>query len=220
MSKTMNQVIISDLNRTPIVQIITWFTLVTSLLAFFTHAGIKFYVFRSLTIESWLVLVALVNSSSRYLRACANGVYQAFCVAQSVAVSLQAHYGFGTPMATLDGYQIESNLKVTSYLRSSIWSTALMCAKSEYAATILFIASLGFSKLAVVAFVHHLTPSELHRRINFGVLALIILWLVCSVLVAAFECRLPRPWDRTLDRCIDRVSCLRRCSFGLATDDE
>lgn len=61
MSTTMNQVIISDLNRTPIVQILTWFTLVTSLLAFFTHAGIKFYVFRSLTIESWLVLAALVS---------------------------------------------------------------------------------------------------------------------------------------------------------------
>ncbi|CAN9302772.1 unnamed protein product [Alternaria alternata] len=129
----MNQVIISDLNRTPIVQILTWFTLVTSLLAFFTHAGIKFYVFRSLTIESWLVLAALV-----------------FCVAQSIAVSLQAHYGFGTPIATLDGYQIESNLKC------------------EYAAMILFIVSLGFSKLAVVAFVHQLTPSEFHRRINFG----------------------------------------------------
>jgi hypothetical protein len=65
MSETMNQVILSDLNRTPIVQIITWFTLITSLLAFLTHAGIKFYVFRALTIESWLVLAALVSSTSR-----------------------------------------------------------------------------------------------------------------------------------------------------------
>ena len=83
---------------------------------------------------------------------------------------------------------------------------------------ILFIVSLGFSKLAVVAFVHQLTPSKLHRRINFGVLAVITLWLVCSVLVAAFECRLPRLWDRTLDRCIDRVSKLHRCRFDLVTD--
>ncbi|KAL7771118.1 hypothetical protein CFE70_001060 [Pyrenophora teres f. teres 0-1] len=134
----MIQVIVSDLNRTPIVQIITWFTLATSLLAFFTHAAIKFYVFRSLTTESWFVLVSLV-----------------FCVAQSAAVSLQAHYGFGTPMSSLSDYQIESNLK------------------SEYSAMILFIVSLGFSKLAVVAFVHHLTPSRLHRRINFGILAIL-----------------------------------------------
>jgi hypothetical protein len=57
------QVILSDTNRTPIVQIVTWFTLVTSLLAFFTHAGIKFYVFRALTIESWFVLTSLVSST-------------------------------------------------------------------------------------------------------------------------------------------------------------
>jgi hypothetical protein len=73
----------------------------------------------------------------------------------------------------------------------------------------MFIASLGFSKLAVVAFVHNLTPSELHRRINAGVTILVSLWLVCSVFVAAFECGPTRPWDRQSDRCIDRVS-----SFG------
>lgn len=37
-----------------------------------------------------------------------------FCVAQSAAVSFQAHYGFGTPIASLSDYQIESNLKVSS----------------------------------------------------------------------------------------------------------
>lgn len=55
-----DQVIITDTNRTPIVQIITWLCLVTSLLAFLTHAGIKLYVFRALKIESWCVLVSLV----------------------------------------------------------------------------------------------------------------------------------------------------------------
>jgi hypothetical protein len=71
---------------------------------------------------------------------------------------------------------------------------------------IAFIVSLGFSKLAVVAFVHNLTPSALHRRINFGVTILVSLWLFGSVLVAVFECHPPYPWDRRSDRCIDRVS--------------
>ncbi|RMZ66778.1 amino acid polyamine transporter I [Pyrenophora seminiperda CCB06] len=167
----MNQVIVSDRNRTPIVEIVTWFTLATSLLAFFTHAAIKFYVFRSLTTESWFVLVSVV-----------------FCVAQSVAVLFQAHYGFGTPMASLSDYQLESNLK------------------NEYAATILLIMSLGFSKLAVVAFVHNLTPSTLHRRINFTILALVSIWLVGAAVVAAFECRLPHTWDRKLGKCLDRLA--------------
>lgn len=60
----MNRVVLSDTNRTPIVQIITYFTLVTSLLAFVTHAGIKLYVFRALRIESWFVLAALVPAPS------------------------------------------------------------------------------------------------------------------------------------------------------------
>lgn len=166
-----SQVMLSDVNRTPIVQIITWFTLITSLLAFCTHAGIKFYVFRTLTIESWFVLASLV-----------------FCVAQSAAVSLQAHYGFGTPMMALSDHELQSELKC------------------EYVANIMFIMSLGFSKLAIVAFVHGLTPSELHRRVNFGVATLALLWMVCSAFVAAFECSLPYPWDRRNGRCTDRLA--------------
>ena len=115
-SKIMHQVIVSDLNRTPIVQIITWFTLTASLLAFLTHAAIKFYVFRSLTTESWFVLVSLVSLTPFQALQFPTLTWssQVFCVAQSAAVSLQAHYGFGTPMASLSDYQIESNLKVSS----------------------------------------------------------------------------------------------------------
>lgn len=164
----MNQIISSELNRTPIVQIVTWFTLVASLLAFCTHAGINFYVFRSLKTETWFVLGSLV-----------------FSIAQSIAVSLQTHYGYGTPMASLSDDKIDSIMK------------------SEYAATILLIISLCFSKLAIVAFIHHLTPFKMHRMVNFGLLALIVIWSIGSVLVAAFECRLPRPWDRALGQCLD-----------------
>ncbi|KAF2133081.1 hypothetical protein P153DRAFT_310072 [Dothidotthia symphoricarpi CBS 119687] len=167
----MNQVIVSDSNRTPIIQIATWFCLVTSLLAFLTHATIKFYVFRSLKVESGFVLISLV-----------------FCIAQSIAVILQTEHGFGKPMTTLSNYDIQSELK------------------SEYAATILLIASLGFSKLAVIAFVQNLTPSQLHQKINLGVGISASLWLLCSVLVATFQCPMPHPWDKTLDRCIDRFS--------------
>ena len=70
----------------------------------------------------------------------------------------------------------------------------------------LLFTSLGFSKLAIVAFVHNLTPSKLHRKINYGVGALACLWLLCAVLIAAFECRVPHMWNRTLYQCVNRVS--------------
>lgn len=56
----MEQVIVSDLNRTPLVQIITWLCLVTSVLAFFIHAGIKIYTSRALSLETVLVFFSLV----------------------------------------------------------------------------------------------------------------------------------------------------------------
>ncbi|KAF9697533.1 hypothetical protein EKO04_004324 [Ascochyta lentis] len=79
--------------------------------------------------------------------------------------------------------------------------------------------SLGFSKLAIVAFVHNLTPSKLHRKINYGVGALACLWLACAVLVAIFQCRVPRTWDRTLDQCLDRFTWWNSISiFNIVTE--
>jgi hypothetical protein len=56
-----NQVIVSDTNRTPIVQIITWIALATSVLAFFAHAGLRLYVSESLNLEIVAGFVALVS---------------------------------------------------------------------------------------------------------------------------------------------------------------
>jgi hypothetical protein len=56
-----DQVFITDVNKTPLIQIITWLALITSVLAFCTHAVIKLYVFRALGLESWLVFVSLVS---------------------------------------------------------------------------------------------------------------------------------------------------------------
>lgn len=65
MSTTLDQVILSDSNRTPIVQIIVWFCLATSVLAFVLHAGIKLYVFRSLSTESGFLLTSLVREKRK-----------------------------------------------------------------------------------------------------------------------------------------------------------
>ncbi|KAJ4988311.1 hypothetical protein SVAN01_06246 [Stagonosporopsis vannaccii] len=184
MPTQLHQVILSDSNRTPIVQIIVWFCLVTSFLAFITHAGIKIYVFRALRAESAFLLASLV-----------------FCIVQSIAALLQCRFGFGKPAAALSSDGVQSSLK------------------AEYAANILLFISLGFSKLAIVAFVHNLTPSKLHRKINYGVGAFVCLWLLCAVLVAIFECKVPRTWDRTLDKCLDRFTWWNTISiFNILTE--
>lgn len=72
MAAQLDQVILSDSNRMPIVQIIIWFCAVTSLLAFVLHAGIKFYVFRALKTESGFLLASLVRNVGHYLRSIMN----------------------------------------------------------------------------------------------------------------------------------------------------
>jgi hypothetical protein len=84
-------------------------------------------------------------------------------------------------------------------------TTRLTTYKAEYAATILLFFSLGFSKLAIVAFLYGLDPPRLRRKLNHGVGVLVCSWTLCASLVAAFQCRLPRPWDRTLKQCLNRV---------------
>lgn len=180
----VKQVVLSDSNRTPIVQILTWLTLVISVLAFLTHASIKLYIFRRLKKENWLVLCSLV-----------------LCIAQSVAVTLQCQHGFGRPMSSLSDEDVQVNLK------------------SEYAATMLFILSVGFSKLAIVSFIHCLTPFESHRKINFDVGGLASIWIVCSAIVAACQCRLPDPWNRAQAHCINRITWWDTVSiFNVITD--
>ncbi|KAL5400384.1 hypothetical protein PMIN03_012425 [Paraphaeosphaeria minitans] len=169
--KMADQVVVSASNRTPVVQIVTWFCLVVSVLAFVSHAGVKIYISRSLTVETGFVFLALFFGS-----------------AQSITVSLQASNGFGKPTTSLNNER----------------SQAIM--KGGYAAVILFFFSVAFSKLAIVAFIHGLTPKKLDRRFNYATGAFAIAWLVVAVSMAAFRCRLPRPWDRTLGRCINDAS--------------
>jgi hypothetical protein len=55
-----SQTIVSDTNRTPVVQIITWMALVISALAVITHAGITYYTSRAVKLDTYLVVLSLV----------------------------------------------------------------------------------------------------------------------------------------------------------------
>ena len=61
------QVHVSGYNRTPVVQIVTWFCLAVSILAFFSHAGIKIYLCRSITIETGFAFTALVRRNTPWI---------------------------------------------------------------------------------------------------------------------------------------------------------
>ncbi|KAH7341189.1 hypothetical protein BKA66DRAFT_577182 [Pyrenochaeta sp. MPI-SDFR-AT-0127] len=177
-------VIVSDTNLTPVVQIITWMALATSVLAFSAHAGLKLYISRLLSLEITVGFFALV-----------------FCVAQSLAVSIQAANGFGKPIDTLSRETVQSQFK------------------AEYAATILFILSMCLSKLVIVAFIRTLTPKAVHLRINMVLGGITVLWTVASVFSIAFACQMPHPWNKLSGTCFNRLNWWYAVSsFNIVTE--
>ena len=69
----------------------------------------------------------------------------------------------------------------------------------------LFIATLCFAKLSIVALIHRLTPSRTHRRLNFVIAVLVATATITSEFVAAFQCAVPTTWVLRGDTCIERV---------------
>ncbi|GAB1203911.1 hypothetical protein APSETT445_002555 [Aspergillus pseudonomiae] len=71
--------------------------------------------------------------------------------------------------------------------------------KSQYAATILFISSMLFSKLSVIYFIRNVTPAfNPDRLITAGLEVLTILWAGIGILTAAFQFTASlskRDWD-------------------------
>lgn len=76
--------------------------------------------------------------------------------------------------------------------------------KFEYAANILFIASLGLAKASLTTTVVTLAPHK-HKRINLGVLVLIALWAGSALLVVVFQCQPPLLWEYGAGKCINKV---------------
>ncbi|CAG8909247.1 unnamed protein product [Penicillium egyptiacum] len=111
-----------------------------------------------------------------------------FCIAQSIAVSKAAENGLGQHRDMLSDVKIESIMK------------------AEYAATILFIASICFSKLSLLVFIRNLTPAALDRRFALVLGISIGLWAIASIFTAAFQCHVPQTWNYLHGSCFNRAS--------------
>ncbi|KAJ5456637.1 hypothetical protein N7530_011911 [Penicillium desertorum] len=109
-----------------------------------------------------------------------------FCIAQSIAVSKATENGLGQHRDMLSDAKIESIMK------------------AEYAATILFIASICFSKLSLLVFIRNLTPASLDRRFALVLGISIAVWAIASIFTAAFQCRVPQTWNYLHGTCFDR----------------
>ncbi|CAD6591805.1 MAG: hypothetical protein ASARMPREDX12_005417 [Alectoria sarmentosa] len=158
-------------NLTPVIEIVTWFLLVTLVLSVIARGATKAVIVRSLGLDDYLISVATL-----------------FAIGQSVAVSVQTAHGYGKPAETLTSSQLDGDLK------------------AEYVATLFYIPSLCFAKVAVLSLIQTITPHRNDRRWAIGLAILIFVWALTSELVTTFSCKIPTPWDYTHGKCLDRYS--------------
>lgn len=83
--------------------------------------------------------------------------------------------------------------------------------QSIYAADILFIVTLGLTKLSVVAFFLLSTIGKSPRIVGVVLGSFIGSWILVSVIGLAFKCDLPHPWIIINNTCFDRVSLAVQC---------
>lgn len=64
----------------------------------------------------------------------------------------------------------------------------------EYTATLLYIPSLCFAKLAVIALIRIITPVRHDPKIAYWLALVTSLWAISGEFAAVFVCKLPKPW--------------------------
>ncbi|KAJ4154142.1 hypothetical protein LMH87_010605 [Akanthomyces muscarius] len=76
--------------------------------------------------------------------------------------------------------------------------------KGQYAADVLFIASLFCAKMATAMMTKSISQRS-HKQIIQGIGLLIAVWAGTGILVILFQCQLPSPWYYIERKCIKRV---------------
>ncbi|KAM3071210.1 hypothetical protein ACMFMG_008802 [Clarireedia jacksonii] len=115
------QALITDTNKTPLVQIFVWIPLVIAFLSVFARLATKLGVLKKLEWQDYLITISLV-----------------FAIGQSVAVAIQCANGFGQFITTLSREDEETMLKA-EYASSSLFIASLCFAKMS---TVVFFHSL------------------------------------------------------------------------------
>ncbi|MCJ1434163.1 hypothetical protein MMC27_003530 [Xylographa pallens] len=161
----MPQTRITDENLAPLVDILIWFLLVTSVTGVAVRGATKAAIIHIVGLDDALITIAL-----------------------SSAVAVQTANGFGKPITSLSSSVVLTDLK------------------AEYAASLLYIPGLCFSKLSVLAMIRTITPARRDRVLVYGLTVTVIAWALTAEFAAAFQCHAPRPFDYVTGMCFNRTA--------------
>jgi len=113
-----------------------------------------------------------------------------FSVGQSIAVLIQSLNGLGEHMNTLTAHRLD------------------VFQKTGYASDILYVISLGLSKVSVLFLLLQISPEMGHeRRFLQANGVFVLVWALVGIFAAAFQCKTPETWQ------IIKGSCVKRTAF-------
>lgn len=69
----------------------------------------------------------------------------------------------------------------------------------------LYIANMGCARISVCLLIKNILPGPTSRCTALVFAGLSFLWTVSGILVSAFRCQLPRPWDFAGNKCFDVI---------------
>ncbi|KAL8724734.1 MAG: hypothetical protein Q9181_006698 [Wetmoreana brouardii] len=168
-------------NYGAVVNLLTWFLMVATILAVMTRFAMKWAVARKANLDDAVILAAT-----------------AFCIAESIAISIQVQNGLGQHVHRLTASQRDS------------------FQKAYYASALLYIPCVCLSKVAVALLLRALTPIALHKKMAFAIGVFTVAWSGTAELAMAFQCKVPHTWDVFEGQCFDSVGTLRLLYFGSA----
>ncbi|KAA8648468.1 uncharacterized protein ATNIH1004_004353 [Aspergillus tanneri] len=111
----------------------------------------------------------------------------AFCVGNTIAISIATANGYGDRTDTVLRTQRDAVMK------------------SQYAATLLFILSISFSKLSMTCFIQSLSPAARDRILAHVVQGLVVVTGLIAFFGSAFRCHFPRTWDYMCKECVSET---------------
>ncbi|KAJ5895948.1 uncharacterized protein N7473_005347 [Penicillium subrubescens] len=123
-------------------------------------------------------------------------------IIQSVLAQLAISNGLGRRLLNIGDHQLEKYLKY------------------EYAAQILLIATIAFSKLSLGLLFKNLMTSRRSSITNQTLMGVIIAWALASIIALALRCSMPTPWKWDQhDQCINQAALFQAiAAFNILTD--
>ncbi|KAJ2990487.1 hypothetical protein NUW58_g2925 [Xylaria curta] len=190
LQRAADGVMVTETNKNPILQATIWLLLALSSLILIFWLVTKFYIKTQtlFVLGDSLMLASYVCIPTQVYNLWLTISLKLFALGESIALIVPNSTAFGRDMAELSEEQLSDSAKI------------------GYARDILFVLSIGFSKLSTCESVHALSPDKAHHRWAYLLALSVIIWMITAIFGTAFQCGARGPWSSDRAACINLVS--------------